>query len=120
MPTIIADSTHSEVAISTVCESMSEFRDTIGSKVRLCLPEGVIVDNYLKILSDQNYSVSKVILAVGKPDGTSNNKFIYCQKNKDMIKRVLENLEKDEILLISGPSSFTLEVRYELLAQLGF
>lgn len=120
MPTIIADSTHSEVAISTVCESMSEFRSTIGSKIRLCLPDGDIVDNYLRTLSDQNYKISKVILAGCRSDDAQNNKFIYCQKTKDMIKRILEDLEKDEILLISGPSAFTLEIRYELLAQLGF
>ncbi|MBQ8850389.1 MAG: hypothetical protein IJ011_08680 [Clostridia bacterium] len=121
MPTIIADSTHSEVAISTVCESMSEFRNMIGSKVRLCLPEGAIVDKYVKVLSDQNYDIDKVIVAVeSSADKVQKDKFIYCKKTKELIKRVLENLEKDEILLISGPSSFTLEVRYELLAQMGF
>ena len=121
MPTIIADSTHSEVAISTVCESMSEFRDTIGSKIRLCLPCGEIIEKYLKTLSDQKFDVSKIVIAGEPQDAPYHSEdFIYCQKTKDLIQRILEDLEKDEILLISGPSSFTLEVRYELLAKLGF
>ena len=120
MPTIIADSTHSDVAISTVCESMSEFRDTIGSKIRLCLPEGELVEKYINTLSVQNYKVDKVIVAGNSSDNISRDNCIYCKKIKDLIKRMLEDLEKDEILLISGPSSFTLEVRYELLSALGF
>ena len=122
IPTIIADSTHSEVAISTVCESMSEFRSTIGSKIRLCLPEGDIVDKYIKVLSDQGYDIRRVIVSAQKDAESFDRKgnFIYVTKTKELIKRILENLEKDEILLISGPSSFTLEVRYELLAQMGF
>ena len=120
MPTIIADSTHSEVAISTVCESMSEFRNTIGSKIRLCLPDGDIVDKYIQTLSEQNYSINKIIIATKNNRLPESDKVVYCLKTKEIIKKILENLEKDEILLISGPSSFTLEIRYELLAQLGF
>ncbi len=121
MPTIIADSTHSEVAIATVCDSMSDFKSMIGSKVRLCLPDGAIVDKYLKVLTEKNYDIKKVIVAVNNVnENMQKDKFVYCKKTKDLIKRILENLEADEILLISGPSSFTLEVRYELLAQMGF
>ena len=50
MPTIIADSTHSDVAISAVCESMSDFKSSIGSDIRLCLPDGIIVDEYVNAL----------------------------------------------------------------------
>ena len=122
IPTIIADSTHSEVAISAVCESMSEFRSTIGSKIRLCLPDGDIVEKYIRVLSDQGYDITKVIVSAKKDAKNTQNKdnFIYVTKTKELIKRILENLGKDEILLISGPSSFTLEVRYELLAEMGF
>ncbi len=121
MPTIIADSTHSEVAIATVCESMSDFRNLIGSKVRLCLPEGVLVDKYLKVLTEQNYEISKIFLAVKDAEtAIHRDEVIYCKKNKELVKSILENIEQDEILLISGPSAFTLDVRYELLAHMGF
>ena len=121
MPTIIADSTHSEVAISTVCESMSDFRNVIGSRVRLCLPEGDIVDNYIKTLTEQNYSISKIFVSSTSTESDElNEQIIPCKRIKELVKRVLEGLEKDEILLISGPSSFTLEVRYALLERMGF
>lgn len=120
MPTIIADSTHSDVAISTVCESMSEFKSVIGSKIRLCLPDGDIIDKYLSVLKKQNYSVSRVIVSGISSSDTNDNTFVYCKNTKELVKRILENLEKDEILLISGSSAFTLDVRYELLSKLGF
>ena len=120
MPTIIADSTHSEVAIAAVCESMSDFRNLIGSKVRLCLPDGVIVDKYLKVLAEQNYEVSRIFLALNESADMSRNNAVYCKKTKELVKKILENLDRDEILLISGPSAFTLDVRYELLAHMGF
>ncbi len=120
MPTIIADSTHSDVAISTVCDSMSDFRDIIGSKIRLCLPEGPIVDKYLNVLEEKNYDTKKIIIASFDGESKTVGDFIYCKKVKELIKAILDDLEKDEILLISGPSAFTLSIRYELLSQLGY
>lgn len=118
MPTIIADSTHSDVAISAVCESMSDFKDTIGSRIRLCLPDGAIVDKYVKVLNAQGYQIEKIVISA-EYDFLSEDR-VYCRKTKDLIKRSLEVLPRDEILLISGPSAFTLNVRYELLEKLGY
>ena len=120
MPTIIADSTHSEVAISTVCESMTEFRGTIGTKIRLCLPDTKIVDNYIEVLTDQGYEIQKISLSSDVNKDSQNQNCVYCTTIKELIKESLKNIEKDEILLISGPSAFTLKVRYELLSFLGF
>ena len=118
MPTIIADSTHSDVAISAVCESMSDFQSTIGAKIRLCLPDGVIVDKYVNTLSSQGYQIGRIVIS-SESDARDGAR-IYCRRPKDLIKRALEELSQDEILLISGPSAFTLEVRYELLSTLGY
>lgn len=122
MPTIIADSTHSDVAISAVCESMADFRGSIGSKIRLCLPDGIIVDKYVNVLTEQGYNINKIFVSSSSENDISktDESRIYCKKTKELIRRILEELSQDEILLISGPSSFTLEVRYELLEKLGY
>ena len=68
----------------------------------------------------QNYDIKKIIVANFNGNEKTNEGIVYCVKVKDLIKNILEDLESDEILLISGPSAFTLNVRYELLAKLGF
>ena len=120
MPTIIADSTHSDVAISAVCESMSEFQDIIGTNIRLCLPEGPLVAKYHEVLKGQGYKIQSTVLSSEKDVIDEENNFIFCKKNKDLINAILKDLKSDEILLISGPYSFTLKIRYELLSHMGF
>ena len=125
MPTIIADSTHSDIAIGTVCDSMSEFRDIIGEKIRLCLPSGPIVDRYIDVLTEQGYDIEQIIIAeYYSPSETavdpSNIRTTRCKKIREAVSACLNGLCGDEILLISGPHSFTNEIRYELLTRLGF
>ena len=120
-PTIIADSTHTDVAIPAVCESMSDFKDIIGSRIRVCLPEGSIVEKYLDTLKEQGYDVTRVMVFGADTEESYNGiPTLHCKKTKELIKNMLSDLGSDEILLISGPYTFTLNVRYELLSHLGF
>ena len=122
-PTIIADSTHSEVAVETVCDSMAEFRSLIGSKVRLCLPEQSLADRYSAVLIEKQYEIEQTILfdepesieITSKASQTAHNKRVV-----ELIKQALKDLSADTILLISGSYPFTSEIRYELLKKLGY
>ena len=117
-PTIIADSTHSDVAISTVCESMSDFRNVIGSKINLCLPDSPIVEEYIRVLTEQDYTIEKLIV-FGKSNIRSND-CLYCSSVSELVKTIMGLIHGNDVLLISGPSSFTQEIRYELLQHLGY
>lgn len=120
-PTIIADSTHSEVAVGTVCDSMADFRHMIGSNIRLCLPEGSIVERYVQVLKDMDYSISSVItLEQESPSDATVSALEHTKKIRHTVRQALAGLANDEILLISGPYSFTAEIRYEILKILGF
>ena len=122
-PTIIADSTHSEVAIGTVCDALADFKEMIGTRVRLCLPEGELVSHFVNALSERGYSIEK-ISALKSEDELEEIQYplpVSLQKDhKATAKDALKELDKDTILLISGPSNFTRKLRYELLAILGF
>ncbi len=107
-PTIIADSTHSSVAIQTVCDSMLDFAPLIGKRVRLCLPDEELADAYCSVLTDLGYTVTKVILHTPQ------------QRIKDTVSACFAELTPIDILLISGPAKFTSVVRYEILKKLGF
>ena len=74
-----------------------------------------------KYLKEQGYDVTRVIV-FGTNAETSYNGLptLHCKKTKELIKNMLADLGSDEILLISGPYTFTLNVRYELLSHLGF
>ncbi len=121
-PTIIADSTHSEVAVETVCESMAEFQSIIGSKIRLCLPCAELAHRYEDVLRSMAYTVEQIVLL--DENAVSNTApstpATHKKRVREVIAASLQNMTEDTILLISGPFPFTSEIRYELLKKLGF
>ena len=124
-PTIIADSTHSSVAIGAVCDSLADFKETTGTKIKLCLPDGELIPEYISALRERGYSIEK-ISALSEDNGEEGNTVDYAlpvnlfKSVKLTVKDALADLERDSILLISGDSNFTQKIRYELLARLGF
>ena len=122
-PTIIADSTHTSIAIAEVCNSLLEFKSITGTNIRLCLPEGDLIEEYIDILTARGYSIQKI---TALEDTTSEEKSEYslpvslCRTVKATVKDMLSGLRGDDILLISGDSKFTTKLRYELLITLGF
>ena len=123
-PTIIADSTHSPIAIGAVCDSLADFKEMTGTKIRLCLPEGALIPQYIEALSKRGYSIQKISALMREdPDEEAIEYSISVDVHKTVklaAKDALNGLSCDEILLISGPSNFTRKLRYELLAILGF
>ena len=121
-PVIIADSTHSKIAIGAVCDSLADFKDMIGTHVRLCLPEGELIVQYIEALRERGYSIEKISALKSEFEGETESLLpVNFQKtHKATAKDALKELDKDTILLISGPSNFTRKLRYELLAILGF
>ena len=122
MPFIIADSTHDAIAIETVCESMADFKEITGTKIRLCLPNDKIVDSYLSALASRGYEIESIITQVSEQPAF-NTGFAptkYANGFKPIAKELLKELPEDTMILISGPYAFTSEVRYQLLAILDF
>ena len=124
MPFIIADSTHDAIAIETVCESMADFKEITGTKIRLCLPNDEIIDSYLSALKSRGYEIESIITQGAKNDQSAFNADStpkkYANGFKPMAKEILKELPSDTMVLISGPYAFTSEVRYQVLAILDF
>ena len=118
-PLMIIDSTHTPVAISTVCDSLADFKGQTGSAVRLCLPRGGIISNYINVLEGLGYTVESVFT-----DGqTSIDKDIPLHSfatPKALARAVLDGLDKNTVLMVSGDYPFVNPVRYEILNILGF
>lgn len=122
-PAIIVDSTHSDVAIETVCDSMTDFRAAIGTHICLCLPNEALALRYVAVLKQQNYQIERMILFDCPPDSPLFAEIPtvkLCQKAKEAVKYALAELKRDEILLISGSSGFTSKIRRELINRLSF
>ncbi|MBO5883579.1 MAG: hypothetical protein J6Q78_04160 [Clostridia bacterium] len=116
-PIIIADSTHKAVAISTVCDSLLDFKSLTGNKICLCLPEGQIVGEYISSLEERGYNIQKIFTTATHPE----DPLIFpCPTPKAMAKEALSFTTSDMILLISGQYDFTDKLRREILAKLNF
>ena len=91
--------------------------------MRLCLPEGELISRFSDALCERGFSIEK-ISALRSDDESEKLEYAFpvsVQKtHKSAAKDALKDLDKDAILLISGPSNFTRKLRYELLAILGF
>ncbi len=121
-PLIIVDSTHSPVAIETVCDSLADFKEGTAKSVLLCLPSGEIIDRYINALGARGYDISRV-LTVGGADTDKDAHAVItesCKNPRALVKRALAELDGDTVLLISGEYPFVAPIRYELLAALGF
>jgi dihydrofolate synthase/folylpolyglutamate synthase len=124
-PTIIADSTHTPIAIEAVCDSLADFKDITGTKIKLCLPDGELIPYYIEALTRRGYEISAIsalaIESIGEEErGNPNIPLVLSKTIKATAKSALLELDHDTTLLISGPSNFTRALRYELLCILGF
>ncbi len=124
MPFIIADSTHTPIAIETVSDSMAEFRALTGESVRLCLPAGALPAHYLDALQRRGYTVERMILLAEDEETVIPEPLTcpvtLCKTVKQAIKEALRDLGSEGFLLISGTHGFSAKIRYEILATLGF
>lgn len=124
-PTIIADSTYAPVAIEAVCDSLADFRETTGDRIRLCLPDGELIPQYISALSTRGYSIDKIsaliIEGVDEEErGAVEIPLTLSKTPKLTAKDALCDLGNDCMLLVSGPSNFTTLMRRQLLDLLGF
>ena len=123
-PTIIADSTYAPIAIGAVCDSLADFKEITGTRIRLCLPSGELIDHFVSALVGRGHNIEKI--SILKPDNGDTSEYKYSFPThsfglvKKVVKNALEGLDNDCTLLISGPANFTRTVRYELLDTLGF
>ncbi len=123
MPFIIADSTHTPIAIETVSDSMAEFRSHTGDRIRLCLPSAELAEQYWSAMQARGYTVERMIL-VGEEDTVIPESIScpvsLCKTVKQATKECMRDLGQDGFLLIWGTNGFSAKLRYEIVATVGF
>ena len=119
-PLMIIDSTHSPVAIGIVCDALADFREMSAKKVRLCLPDKALVNAYVEALTERGYTIESVIAPMGEYTHSDSFEVVTCKTKKALIKKALDGLGNDTLLLISGDNQFVSPVRYELLSTMGY
>jgi len=121
-PTIIADSTHTPIAIGAVCDSLCEFKEVTGTRIKLCLPDGELIQQYIDALEKRGYSIESISALQLTEDekGKYSLPVVHHKTAKSTAKHALSQLDSDSVLLISGPNNFTVKMRYEILGILGF
>lgn len=119
-PLMIIDSTHTPVAIKTVCDSLCDFKSVSGNSVRLCLPEGKIIPNYINALKSLGYTVESIYTNAELSEEFDSIPVSCYATPKALAKAVLKELPSDTILMVSGNYPFVNPIRYEILSILGF
>lgn len=116
-PTFIADSTYSPESIDTVCSSLAQFREQLGSRICLCLPDVDLAERYETTLRANGFSVDTILLH-GMVDAPAP----YCAipRLRDTVAYLRAHAEPRTVWLISGHHPFTAKLRYELLQSMGF
>jgi len=121
MPFIIADSTHTPVAIETISDSLLDFQAVTGKDIYLCLPYGSIADNFIAALKKRDFNIAGVVLMTNDTDSEiPADEYYLAATPKAAAKKSLEILKKDSLLFISGTHNFSNQLRREILSMLGF
>ena len=122
-PTIIIDSTHTPIAIETVSDSMEELKNLTGNKIRLCLTDEELCEQYKDALLRRGYDIESII-ALPSPEldeaSESSEAVILCKAPKLAAKTSLKDLNADLMLLVSGKADLIDKIRYEILSIMGF
>ena len=119
-PLIVVDSTHTPVAVRTVCESIFEIIGQTERSVRLCLPNAELAKEYIAALAENGCKVEKVVLPCDENGEMPECDISLASVPKSFVKIALDGLDNNTILLISGDYLFVNPIRYQLLATLGF
>ena len=119
-PVMIIDSTHTPEAVKIVTESVAEFCEQMGKRVRLCVPSGALADVYVRELTSHGFFIESVICAAGERPADELLPVENYKTPKAAAKKCLAALDKDTSLMISGEYPFVSALRYELLALLGY
>ena len=119
-PLIIVDSTHTPIAINTVCDALAEFRDQMGESIRLCLPDDTLASQYVRALTERQYNIESVLVPDTVLDPNVKPTLTERKAKKAFIKKCLLDLNNNTVLIVSGDYPFVNPIRYELLATMGF
>lgn len=127
-PTVIADSTYKDEAVEPVCESLFDFSEIMGRTLCLCLPcNKPLIGNYLDMLSARGYTVERIYTvhqseeeAARVLNGLPKIPVVVLPTPKTAAKQMISALSIDDNLLISGDSTFTDKLRFEILRYLEF
>ena len=128
LPTIIADSTYKSEAVETVCESLFDFSEITGRDIALCLPPDLpLIKKYFEMLTARGYKISELYTVCDNAENISTIEALpvvntlTCAKNaKALVKLMYEKNSAERVLLVSGHSEFTSNIRLEIVRKLQF
>ena len=120
LPFIIADSTHTPIAIDIISDSLLDFQSITGKKLFLCMPYGAVADNFTAALTERGYEIQATVTYSEEEIEEIPQNFFVCHTHKSAAHKALELLERDSLLFISGTHNFSNKIREEILTKLGY
>lgn len=124
-PTIIIDSTHKTEAVPTMCDTLGDFKEQIGSKIALCIcPDEPLISEYVSCLESLGFEVTELILPLfdkaNPPEMTLNCPVAVAPTPKAATKKIISTASEMGLVLITAPDTLSNKLRGEILKTLGF
>ncbi len=124
-PTIIIDSTHKTEAVPTMCDTLADFKEQIGTNLKLCIcPDAPLISEYISCLTSLGFNVTELILPLvdkaGVPDIEVSCPVTVLTTAKATAKRIISAAREDGLVLVTLPDTLADRLRSEILRTLGF
>ena len=126
-PTIIIDSTHKTEAVPTMCDTLADFKDQIGKKLKLCIvPDAPLISKYLSCLAALGFEVTELILplvdktALPELELSPAVTLTVLPTVKASAKRIISASREEGLVLVTAPDDLAKKIRNETLRALGF
>ena len=124
-PTIIIDSTHKTEAVPTMCDTLADFKEQIGTKLKLCItPDAPLISEYISCLCALDFEVTELILPIFDktimPDIEVNCPVTVVTTAKATAKKIISASKEEGLVLVTAPDDIAHKLRSETLKTLGF
>ncbi len=120
-PLIIVSYAHSQSAMEDTCSALEELMENRSNSLRLCLPRLSFMADYSSAFSGRKYDIEGIYTLTPAAEDDEYLPCVHVQKNmRGIVNAALKGLPRDTVLLLSGDSRETSELRYFLLNNLGF
>lgn len=126
LPTIIADSTHKTEAVATMCNTLRDFKEQTGNKLRLCIQHDIpLIATYVSVLHDLGYEILEIMIPTSDKHSVPPSLDVSCpitlyNTPKSAAKRIVAASREEGFILITAEAPLADKVRTEVLRILEF
>ena len=125
LPTVIVDSTHKTEAVGTMCSTLADFKEQLGSNICLCInPDAPLISKYVTVLSSLGFSLKELIIPLvdkaPMPEIEVDCPVTVLSTEKATARKIVCTSREKGAVLVTAPDTLSDKLRNEILRILDF